>query len=84
MWRCLTAEYLEKQIDLAELVSRSNQLFGISVSVPTATIEQLVQGDHTAEEAYALRENAALKAQLTQQNAEFQARLNALEAAQHR
>uniref|UniRef100_UPI000A06BB8D hypothetical protein n=1 Tax=Curvibacter delicatus TaxID=80879 RepID=UPI000A06BB8D len=64
MWRDLTAAYLEKSIDLSDLVSRSNQLFGVSVNVPVDAVEALVHGEHTAEEAYALREKVALKASL--------------------
>lgn len=61
-WRDLTTAYLENSIGLADLVSRSNHLFAVSVSVPTDAVEALVHGEHTAEESYALRENAALKA----------------------
>ena len=62
MWRDLTGAYLKHTVDLADFVSQSNQLFGVSVHVPIDAVEALVHGEHAAEEAYALRENAALKA----------------------
>ncbi len=62
MWRDLVGAYLTSTMDLADLVSRSNQLFGVSVRIPIDAVEAMVHGEHTAEEAYALRENSALKA----------------------
>jgi len=60
-WRLLLASYASEGIPLDQLVSESYRLIGLNVRIPCQAIEDLVTGEHTSQEAYALRDKAALK-----------------------
>lgn len=61
-WKCLFSSYFSNHLSLDELLSKTNLIFGTSVSIPLSAIENAVNGEHTAEEAYALREKVSLSA----------------------
>jgi len=50
---------------LRDLLEDSKRLFGCSLEVPIEELETLIMGTHTAEDAYALRDKAALAASKT-------------------
>lgn len=60
-WRLLMVSYASGDMPLEQLVSESNRLFGVAVRMPCQAIDELVTGEHTSEEVYALRDKAALK-----------------------
>ncbi len=60
-WRLLMASYASGVMPLEQLVSASNRLLGLAVRMPCQAIDDMVAGAHTSEEAYALRDKAALK-----------------------
>lgn len=61
-WKYLVSTYFSSQLNLEELLSKTNLIFGTSVSIPLSAIENAVNGEHTAEEAYALRDKVSLNA----------------------
>lgn len=61
-WRVSFGSYLSEQRGLDELLAQSNRIFGTALSIPVAELEQMITGEHSAEEAYALRDNLALRA----------------------
>jgi hypothetical protein len=61
-WRLAADRYIGGNATMADLLEDSNRLFGCAVDVPLDEIETRITGSHTAEEAYALRDKAALAA----------------------
>lgn len=61
-WRDLVSAYLSNGTTLEQLVDQSNLIFGTEISLPCDDINELVAGEHTSDEAYALRDQTALKA----------------------
>lgn len=61
-WRAAFEAYSSNNIGLDEFLAESNQIFGTSLDMPIQELEGMVTGSHSAEEAYALRENLALHA----------------------
>lgn len=61
-WKYLISSYFSNDLKLEELLSKTNLIFGTSVSIPLSAIENAVTGEHTAEEAYALRNQVSLSA----------------------
>lgn len=59
-WKYLISSYFSNNLSLEELLSKTNSLFGTSVSIPFSAIENAVTGKHTAEEAYSLRDQVSL------------------------
>jgi hypothetical protein len=59
-WKYLISSCFSNNWGLEELLSKTNSLFGTSVSIPFSAIESAVTGEHTAEEAYALRDQVSL------------------------
>lgn len=64
-WRSLFDEYPSNGDGLEQLLSGSNKIFGTSLTVPLGELENLVTGTYSAEDAYALRDQEALKASLS-------------------
>lgn len=60
-WRELISSYFATTMSLEELLAESNRIFDTDVSILVSAIDDIVTGEHTAKEAYALRDNVALK-----------------------
>ena len=61
-WRHLASSYLSKGMTLEQLITQSNLIFGTDIRLPCESLTELVTGEHTSDEAYALRDQTALKA----------------------
>lgn len=61
-WRLANERYISGKSTMADLLEDSNRLFGSKIDLPLGEIEARITGAHTAEEAYALRDEAALTA----------------------
>ena len=60
-WRHLASTYLSNGMTLEQLVNQSNLIFGTDISLPCEALTELVTGEHTSDDAYALRDQTALK-----------------------
>lgn len=60
-WRISFESYLSDGLGLEDLLIESNKAFGTSIEIPIDELEQKITGYHSAADAYALRDNQALK-----------------------